>query len=323
MQFIQKEIRQSAQKKKGVSDVSGAAQPIGFNPSQEMSQRSFELHYYLDTQTPHVDFHAHPFYEIYFFLEGPVECYVVGGKSYRLFPGDILMMPPGVPHHPIFQKSARPYRRYVLWLSTEQLEQMEALDAGLLDVLRICQQKEHYRIRSTSPAVMQTLEGYLGAMWQEEQNASTCKQAHLYGLCLNLLTLLNRTILQEQIIPLWQDASDGLLDKVLEYIHENYMSPISLNDVADVFYASPSGIEQLFRKKLNKPFYRYVTECRIIHAQALILSGMPLKEVGHVCGYNDYSNFYRAFTREVGISPSRFRLYQPPNHFQSVQLKEA
>lgn len=299
-----------------------AAQPICFNPSQEMTKRFLELHYFLDMEMPHVEFHAHPFYEIFYFLEGPVESYVVGGKSYRLLPGDILMIPPGVPHHPIIVKRSKPYRRYVLWLSTEQLEQMEELDEGLLEVLRICQREERYRIRSTAPAVTRAMEGYMGAMWQEEQNASSCKRAYLYGLCLNLLVLLNRTILEAQIL-LRQDVSDNLLDRVLEYIHENYASPICLNDVADHFFTSPSGIEQLFNKKLNTSFYRYVTECRIIHSQALILSGIPLKEVGHACGYNDYSNFYRAFTREVGISPSRFRLYQPPDHFKSAQLKDA
>ena len=48
---------------------------------------------------------------------------------------------------------------------------------------------------------------------------------------------------------------------------------------------------------------------------------MPLKEVGDTCGYRDYSNFYRAFNREVGISPSRYRLYQPSVYYQGVQQK--
>ena len=308
-------------KKENVSMVPNVS-PANYNPSQEMSRKTLELRYCLDTESPHVEFHAHPFYEIYYFLEGPMESYVVGGRSYRLRPGDILMMPPGIPHHPIFTEESRPYRRYVLWLSEDQLEQMEHLDSSLLEVLRLCQEQEAYRIRCSTPSASHALESYLSAMWQEEQNASSCKYAYLYGLCLNFLVLLNRIIADEHaLVPKYRHTK-GLLDKVLAYIHANYAKGITLNSVAEHFFTSPSNIESLLTKKVGKPFYRYVTECRIIHAQALIASGMPLKEVGAACGYNDYSNFYRAFVREVGISPSQYRQHFPTDHFQSTPITE-
>lgn len=281
--------------------------PISFNPSQEMSRENLQLIYFLDHVSPHVEFHAHPFYEIYYFLEGSLECYVVGGRSYRLLPGDILMIPPGIAHHPVFMPETGAYRRYVLWLSSSQLEQICHLDPDLVEVFELCQKEENYRIRCTSLAVTQQLEGYLRVMWQEEQSDSPCKQAYLYSLCVAFLVLLQRAIAEERALTSQHRQAGSLLDKLLDYINENYASPISLNTAAERFYTSPSNIEQLFTRKLGKPFYLYVTECRIIHAQSLISSGMPLKDVASACGYNDYSNFYRAFTRVVGISPSRFR----------------
>lgn len=302
--------------------MKSSADPMRYDPSQEMTRNTLELRYCLDQESPYVEFHAHPFYEIYYFLEGPMERYVIGGKSYHVRPGDVLMMPPGVAHHPIFNTENRPYRRYVLWLSEEQLEQMERLDPDLTNVLRLCQQQESYRIRCSTPAASQTLESYLLAMWQEEQSSSSCKYAYLYGLCLNFLVLLNRIVADEHAMLPNHRRSNSLLDQLLSYIHANYTSAITLNQVAEHFFTSPSSIELLLTKKVGKPFYRYVTECRIIHAQTLITSGMPLKEVGLACGYNDYSNFYRAFTREVGISPSQYRQHLPTNHFQSTNIQE-
>jgi len=296
--------------------------PVQYDPSQEMTKKTLELRYCLDEKSPHVDFHAHPFYESYFFLEGPVECYVGAGNSYRLQPGDILMLPPGVSHHPIFYRANQPYRRYVLWLSEYQMNQMEQLDPGLLEALQKCQEQGAYRVRCSTLSVRQRLEQYLSQMWQEEQSMSPCRQASLYGLCLHFLVLLNRTIADEHTLNQNTFKPDDLLDNVLAYIHQNYTEPISLNTVAEQFFTSPSNIEALLARKLGKPFYRYVTECRIIHAQALITSGMPLKEVGIACGYNDYSNFYRAFTRELGISPSQFRRHLPTDHFQSTPIDE-
>lgn len=290
--------------------------------SIEMTRKTVELRYCSDEESPCVALHAHPIYEIYYFLEGPVERYVVGGKSYRMRPGDILLIPPGIPHHPIFSDEKKPYRRYILWLSEIQLMQMEQLDPGLTQVLRVCQQQESYRIRCSTPAVSQTLKGSLIAMWQEEQTFSSCKDAYLYSLCLNFMVLLNRIVAEEHILLHKHRSSENLLDKVLSYIHDHYTEPITLNQVAEHFFSSASSIELLLTKKVGKPFYRYVTECRIIHAQTLIASGMPLKEVGLACGYNDYSNFYRAFTREVGISPSQYRRHTPTNHFQSTNIQE-
>jgi AraC-like DNA-binding protein len=275
-----------------------------------------------DLEDPYVDFHAHPFYEIYYYLEGPVERYVVGGKSYLMKAGDILLIPPGISHHPIFNDDKKAYRRYVLWVSVEQLERLAQLDSDLVKVFYQCREHESYRIRCSASVSIQMLENYLMTMWKEEQGNSACKEAYLYAMTLNFLVLLNRVIADDYVYHPRNTKPNSLMDQVLAYIHENYTKAITLTDVADHFYTSSSSIEMLLTKKLGKPFYRYVTECRIIHAQSLITNGVPLKEVGIACGYNDYSNFYRAFTREVGISPSQYRRHMPTNHFQSTDISK-
>ena len=293
---------------------------VPFAHSPDMRRKTLEVRY-LDTVATQEEIHAHPFYEIYYYLEGAVERYVIGGRSYRLRPGDILMLPPGVPHYPVFSQKERPYRRYVLWLSQELMQTMDKLDPDLPAALNLCRDQENYRIRCTLPAVRQSFERYLQTMWEEEQSDSTCRYAHICGLCLNYLALLNRVLADEHLLVVKRQPA-SLLNQVLAYINANYRNSITLNSVAEHFYTSPSNIESLLTKNVKKPFYRYVTECRIIHAQALIASDVPLKEVGLACGYNDYSNFYRAFTREVGISPSQYRKHAPTDHFQSTNITE-
>ncbi len=298
------------------------AYPDRFDPSQEMTRKTLELRYQMDAEMPHVALHAHPFCEIYYFLEGPLRYYVVGGQRYSLCTGDILVIPPSVPHHPVFTQGIEPYRRYVLWLTVEQLEQMEHLDPGATEVLRICQRQETYRIYNANPTARQTLESCLNSMWQEEKNSFLCKDASLYGLCLYFFVQLNRMVADDHVLTLKPSHSDSLLDKVLAYIHEHYAEAISVRSVAENFFTSTSNIESLMTKKLGKPFYRYVTECRIVRAETLIASGMALKEVGIACGYNDYSNFYRAFSRNVGISPSQFRQCVSTDQFQATPIAE-
>ncbi len=35
--------------------------------------------------------------------------------------------------------------------------------------------------------------------------------------------------------------------------------------------------------------------------------GESLNTIAYQCGFNDYSNFLRSFTRIAGVSPSRYR----------------
>lgn len=73
----------------------------GFNTRQYMNSGEFEVFFYNDIDLDHVVDHTHPYYEIYFFLNGDVT-YEVDGNRYELQYGDYLMIPPETRHHPIF-----------------------------------------------------------------------------------------------------------------------------------------------------------------------------------------------------------------------------
>lgn len=295
---------------------------MSHDPSHSPSSQILELRHVVDNEIPYVDFHAHPFFEIYFYMNGPVERYVIGNRSYELQPGDILIIPPTVMHHPIFQTQKAQYERIVLWISQEFYDSINRIDPSVCNILHSSKNNEEYLIRCATPDLTRQLEGYLRSMWEEQRSDEPCKTAYFYSLCTTFLVKLNRITANGQVVSSPHEHKNSLLDKLLTYIHENYASPISLASAAEQFFVSPSTVEQLFSKKLGKPFYRYVTECRIIHAQALIIQGVPLKSVGQACGYNDYSNFYKAFTREVGISPSDFKQQMPPDHFQTTLNRE-
>ena len=83
--------------------------PSQFNPQTEMKQPDLDLRYVFDEKPPVVELHTHIFYEFFFFCAGDLETYLVDSHSYSLKHGDILVIPPGIMHHPIFSVSAGPY----------------------------------------------------------------------------------------------------------------------------------------------------------------------------------------------------------------------
>ena len=83
-----------------------------FSTRQNMLSRDFEIYYYNDTfQNSHyynVNSHVHNYYEFYFFLEGNVTMNIEGAL-HALNPGDVIIIPPNVPHHAVATGKAVPY----------------------------------------------------------------------------------------------------------------------------------------------------------------------------------------------------------------------
>ena len=67
-----------------------------------MQAPDFELTHNRDNSYPAVAPHYHEFYELIFFLSGHVS-YIVGDRSMKLEPGDMLIIPPNTLHNPIFE----------------------------------------------------------------------------------------------------------------------------------------------------------------------------------------------------------------------------
>ena len=93
-----------------------------FTDRQKMRRSTFEVFHYRDENLQEVALHHHDFYEIYFFLSGNVS-YNIESRSYRLSPGDVLLISPQELHQPVFSPEKQHYERYVLWVSSGLLQQ--------------------------------------------------------------------------------------------------------------------------------------------------------------------------------------------------------
>ena len=88
-----------------------------------MKERYYEFHHTYNETPPIVEFHQHPFYEIFFFLSGNVN-YIIEGRSYKLRPGDILLTSSSDIHRPDI-RPGRPYERIVFWLADDFFERLQ------------------------------------------------------------------------------------------------------------------------------------------------------------------------------------------------------
>ena len=263
----------------------------------EMDSLLADVHDDISTSRDEVQLHSHTFYELIYCHSGNVQ-YLVGMQRYRLQRGDIVIVPPGVSHRPLFlDKLNEPYRRSVFWLSCEFREQL------IQRFPEIVYGKKHYLLR-TGGTQWESLSDCFQAAVQENKlrepgwQAAIIAQAELIciGICRASAKISPPQIEQRE-----------LMDEIVLYIEHNMADKLSLEQMAQHFHVSESTVSQLFRKRMDVSFYRFVTQRRLIAAKNLIQTGMSLEQTAAEVGFSDYSNFYRAFRQEYGISPTAYR----------------
>ena len=254
-----------------------------------------------------VSLHSHDFFEVIYCRNAADVEYLVGAERYRLQKGDIVFIPPGIPHCPILpERMPEAYRRDVIRMSKEFVANMFSLDVdnSTEDV------SGSFLLRTAG-----TQWDYLGDLFYQGNLESEKKQAGwelaLIANTTKIMVYLYRAMTEQSTAPLKAEKPE-LLDQVLEYIEQHLHEKITLGEVAHHFYVSQSTITQTFRNKLGLSFYRCVTQARLIAAKRLIEGDQSLESIAEAVGFMDYSAFYRAFKQEFGISPRQYRV----NHNQ-------
>lgn len=97
------------------------------------------------------------------------------------------------------------------------------------------------------------------------------------------------------------------LDKIYEYVFENFDKPISSSNVAEIIGMNKSAFSRFFKKTHRKPFTKYLNEIRIGYACKLLLENREnITSIAYLSGFNNVSNFNRQFKIIKGKTPSLY-----------------
>lgn len=97
------------------------------------------------------------------------------------------------------------------------------------------------------------------------------------------------------------------LDKIYEYVFENFNTQISSSDVAGIAGMNTSAFSRFFKKTHRKPFTTYLNEIRIGYACRLLLENKEsITAIAFSAGFNNISNFNRQFRKIHKKSPSAY-----------------
>ena len=95
--------------------------------------------------------------------------------------------------------------------------------------------------------------------------------------------------------------------KVIQFIYQNYMLDISVQDAAARVGLNAEYLNKIFKREMGVGFSRYLTAYRMKVAKDLLSSGeCRIGEVAELVGYKSSQYFSVAFRQEVGESPTAF-----------------
>lgn len=100
------------------------------------------------------------------------------------------------------------------------------------------------------------------------------------------------------------EPTDHILSTILSYIDAHLFEPIVLADIAADLALSKSSVCHIFAEKMKISPKQYIIQKKLALAQKLITEGTLPTEAALRIGYEDYSNFYRAYRRQFGKKPS-------------------
>lgn len=267
--------------------------------NDEMLRQDFQLSHNRDPYFRTMEFHAHDFLELYYFLDGSVT-YYIEDQVYDLCPGDLLIIPAGKMHRPVIANEHAAYERMVLWITPQYLQ---GIDSPAGDLQKNLQKVgEHgycVPFRGDETVFVTALLKKLLYMQKNDTDPKFCAGAvelYLWTIFRSYGVIDTTHRNETQVIP-----------QVIRYITEHFSEPLTLEDIAAEFFVSKSYLNRHFKAYTNSTVYAYIMALRLTHARRMLREGVPAVEAGRECGFSDYSTFYKAFKTQTGLSPQQFK----------------
>ncbi|WP_133578095.1 AraC family transcriptional regulator [Pedobacter metabolipauper] len=268
-----------------------------------ISEQVEKPHFY-----PHL--HRHDECQITWIQEG--EGTLIAGNNMHAFqPGDIFMIGANLPH--VFKSnpeyfvsdSGKLIRACSLYFNPQ------GVMASLFNLPEM---------RSSKTFLQNNKHGFKIPTAYSKQIADKLLSVHQSvgtDLLFNFLELFDNFMAIEDAEPLCpaiysSDISDNegiRLSNILNFIMQNYNTPITLENVSDVAYMTPQAFCRYFKKHTGRKFISFLNEVRINEACKNLISGKKadcISGVAYHAGFNSITNFNRVFKSVIGSSPKDY-----------------
>jgi AraC-like DNA-binding protein len=246
--------------------------------------------------------HTHDFVSMVYVLSGACS-YSIGGGTYHVKKGDVLVFDPDVPHG----KTVKPG------------EEIMELHIGFGNICVEGLPKNHLVPEGSSPVfhLQEYEQSFLSCCSDictvQEDNSPGCElmiKVHaMRFIVLFLQATRSQTRSKDRSLAGFDSSEKAVIvNTLMKYLNENYMRQISLETISKSIYLSPAYISKVFREEIGESPINYLIKIRLSKARELLMEGgHSIKEVARAVGYEDAYYFSKLYKKYNNVSPSKVK----------------
>jgi len=237
--------------------------------------------------------HSHPHYEVYFLIEGK-RSFFIENALYVIEAPAVLVVPPFAMH----KTEGGAFRRVNFYVTESMLDpfQKEVLTSLSLSFVTLTDEQ--------ASKLLEIIALSLDSPLTEENQQGVDKAKFDYFL-LSLYKFAENHLPHAAAAA--QTASP-LVIKAINYLNANYVDAVTLDDLADVLYATKQTLNYHFKKDLGITPMNYLLRLRITKVkEMLVTTDKSIEEIADKCGFSSGNYLTLIFKQKEGISPSSYR----------------
>ena len=248
------------------------------------------------------DFHHHSLYEMLYISKGKVQ-YGIEDEKYDLNAGDFVLIAPNVLHK-LIKIVEEPCERIILTFTKKYIDTFKTENTDLSVIFQKIASSNNHKL-TVLPAfkeeIADTLNKMQGLFLSKEYGDDILFKAYFAQLLVRMNKEVSFIENENEL-----NENNNIIHKARMFAINNLDKKISVSDIASEVGLSVSRLSHLFKEKTGISLLKFLNKKRLTRAKDLLKNGYSITNTANKCGYQDYTSFIRAFTKEYGISPTQY-----------------
>lgn len=234
--------------------------------------------------------HYHNLFELYFITDGTCN-YFIDNKSYRLIPGDLILIPEGVIHNTEYRNTR--HARMLINCSRRYIP------SSVMPLLP----PKCYLYRNS--AIINEIFEIFSNIEKEIEQGDDLSEEMLASYMTMLFILLARN--KENCVLV--DEGNEYIARAVAFLQRNLSTEITLSHIAGLCSVSPEHFSRMFKKETGFGFCEYMNLLRLQKAESMLKqpNSGSIAKIAQACGFNDSNYFSVKFRKQYGISPKKMQ----------------
>lgn len=248
-----------------------------------------------------MEMHIHDCYELYYSISGGKQ-FLIDNRFYSIAPGDLFIINQ-YESHKLTQIDNSVHERIVLSVHPDYVKRLSTGETDLNYCFSNRGEQFQHKI-SLNKEQQKRFLYYINKITSAKGYAHDIVEQAAF---MELMVLIN-TLSSAAPTEVSESAYkyNHQVDDILAFINTNIGQTITVEQLAAHFYLSESYICRIFKQATGTTINKYITARRISIAKAHLNEGASVNEAFEKSGFGDYSNFFKAFTKAVGVSPKKY-----------------